>query len=52
LGKVDDELNEELEDALKVDLREKIRSRAPAAEVERLIRSLDADLARAEQKLQ
>lgn len=51
LGKADKELNEKLEDSIKVDLRHKIRSNAPAAEVEKLIQSLDADLARAEQKL-
>ena len=52
LEKVDDELNEELEDSIKVDLRQKIRSNAPAAEIEKLVNSLDADLAEAEQKLQ
>jgi hypothetical protein len=51
LDKVDHELNEKLEDSIKGDLREKISSGAPVAEVERLIASLDADLKTAEAKL-
>ncbi len=51
LDKADHELNEKLEDGLKGDLREKIKSGAPVAEVERLITSLDADLQTAESKL-
>ncbi len=51
LEEADHELNEKLEDGLKGDLREKIKSGAPVAEVERLITSLDADLQTAESKL-
>ena len=51
LDKVDHELNEKLEDGIKDDLREKIKSGAPASEVERLVATLDADLATAERKL-
>ena len=51
LDKVDHELNEKLEGGIKDDLREKIRSGAPASEVEQLVASLDADLATAERKL-
>jgi hypothetical protein len=51
LDKVDHELNEKLEDGIKGDLRDRIRSGAPVAEVERLIARLDADLATAERKL-
>ena len=52
LGKIDHDLDEKLEDGIKTDLRGKIKSGAPAAEVERLVASLDADLATAESKLQ
>lgn len=52
LDNVDHELNEKLEDGIKTDLREKINSGASAAEVARLIASLDAALATAERKLQ
>jgi DNA anti-recombination protein RmuC len=51
LAKVDHELNEKLEDTIKGDLREKIKSGAPVTEVEQLIASLDADLKTAEAKL-
>ena len=51
LDKVDHELNEKLEDGIKGDLREKIKSGAPVAEVEQLVASLDADLKTAESKL-
>jgi hypothetical protein len=51
LDKVDHELNEKLEDTIKGDLREKISSGAPVAEIERLIATLDADLRTAEAKL-
>lgn len=51
LDKVDHELNEKLEDGIKDDLREKIKSGAPASEVEQLVASLDADLATAERRL-
>ena len=51
LDKVDHELNEKLEDGIKDDLREKIKSGAPASEVQRLVASLDAGLATAERKL-
>ncbi|MEP6954266.1 MAG: hypothetical protein ABI950_09430 [Solirubrobacteraceae bacterium] len=51
LDRVDHALKEKLEDGIKTDLRGKIKSGAPAPEVERLIASLDADLATAESKL-
>ena len=51
LDKVDHELNEKLEDGIKGDLREKIKSGAPVAKVEQLVASLDADLKTAESKL-
>jgi hypothetical protein len=51
LAKVDEKLNEELEETINSDLREKIRSGAPAAEVERLVTEVKADLATAEAKL-
>ena len=51
LDKVDHELKESLEDGIRGDLRTKISSGAPVAEIERLVAILDADLAQAEQKL-
>jgi hypothetical protein len=51
LGKVDAALKEELEDTLRGELRQKIRSGAPVAEIAALMTSLDADLATAEEKL-
>ena len=51
LDKVDHQLKEKLEDTIRGGLREKIKSGAPVAEVERLIASLDADLKTAEAKL-
>ena len=51
LDKVDHELNEKLEDTIKGDLREKIKSGASVAEIARLIAAVDADLATAERKL-
>ncbi|MEP6954704.1 MAG: hypothetical protein ABI950_11655 [Solirubrobacteraceae bacterium] len=51
LDKVDPELNEKLEDTIKGDLREKIKSGASVAEIARLIAAVDADLATAERKL-
>jgi high-affinity iron transporter len=52
LKKVDAELNEKLEHTLREDLRDKIRSGAPATEIDRLVTDIKADLATAEQKLQ
>ena len=51
LGKVDDELNESLEDAIRTDLRGRIKDGASVAEVRSMVRSIKADLAEAEQKL-
>jgi transposase len=51
LGKVDKELNEKLEDALKADLRAKIKDGAPVAEISALIDEVKADLATAETQL-
>jgi hypothetical protein len=52
LDKVDHELNEKLEDTIREELRDKIKSGASAAEVEKLVSGIKADLATAEQKLQ
>ena len=51
LGKVDDELNESLEDAIRTDLRGRIKDGASVAEVQAMVRRIKADLAEAEQKL-
>lgn len=51
LDKADHALKEKLEDTIKGDLRERIRSGAPVAEVEQLVASADADLKAAESKL-
>jgi high-affinity iron transporter len=52
LKTVDAELNEKLEDTIREDLRDTIRSGASTAEVAKLITTIKADLATAEQKLQ
>jgi hypothetical protein len=52
LGKVDDELNEKLEDSIREDLRETIQDGGSVAEVTQKIDAIKADLATAEQKLQ
>jgi hypothetical protein len=52
LGKVDAKLNEELEEAISGELRQKIRAGAPVAEVEKLVTEVKADLATAESKLE
>jgi hypothetical protein len=52
LGKVDDELNEKLEDAIREELREKIQDGGSVAEVTRMVAAIKTDLATAEQKLQ
>jgi type IV pilus biogenesis protein CpaD/CtpE len=51
LGKVDEQLNEELEEAISTELREKIESGASAAEIEKLIGEIKANLATAKGKL-
>jgi DNA anti-recombination protein RmuC len=52
LGKVDDELNEKLEDSIREELREKIQDGGSVAEVTQLVSAIKTDLATAEQKLQ
>jgi len=52
LGKVDDELNEKLEDSIREELREKIQDGGSVAEVTQMVNAIKADLATAEQKLQ
>jgi hypothetical protein len=51
LEKMDAELNEQLEEAISTDLRQKIADGAPRAEIRELIASIRADLATAERKL-
>jgi hypothetical protein len=51
LGKVDDELNEKIEDSIREDLREKIQDGGSVAEVTQMVSAIKADLAAAEQKL-
>jgi hypothetical protein len=51
LDKVDHELNEELEDTIREELREKIASGAKAGEVRRLVDEVKAGLDTAEAKL-
>ena len=51
LGKVDHELNERLEEAISMEIRDKIKQGAPVSEIEALITSTKADLATAERKL-
>jgi exonuclease VII small subunit len=52
LEKVDHELNEELEDGIREELRGKIKAGAPAAEVEALVSELKTKLNKAEAALQ
>jgi high-affinity iron transporter len=52
LKKVDAKLNEKLEDTIREELRDKIKSGGSAAEVEKMVTQIKADLATAEQKLQ
>jgi DNA anti-recombination protein RmuC len=52
LGKVDEELNEKLEDSIREELREKIQDGGSVAEVTQMVVAIKADLATAEQKLQ
>jgi DNA anti-recombination protein RmuC len=52
LGKVDEELNEKLEDSIREELREKIQDGGSVAEVTQMVNAIKADLATAEQKLQ
>jgi hypothetical protein len=51
LGKVDEELNEELEESISTELRDKIESGASPAEIEKLIGEIKANLATAKGKL-
>ncbi|MEA2361392.1 MAG: high-affinity iron transporter [Thermoleophilaceae bacterium] len=51
LDKVDHELNEELEETLKGELRAKISGGAPVGEVEKLVDEVNGDLDTAEAKL-
>ena len=51
LGEEDHELMEELEEAISTELRDKIKSGAPAAEVQELVESINDDLAKAEDVL-
>lgn len=51
LGKVDRELNEELEEAISGELRDKIRQGASVREVRGLVRDVKGDLATAKRKL-
>lgn len=52
LEKVDHELNEQLEDGIREELRGKITSGAPQAEVEKLVTELKSKLEKAEAALQ
>ena len=52
LGKVDHELNEELEDGIREELRDKIKAGAPASEVAALVKELQTKLDKAEVALQ
>jgi hypothetical protein len=51
LGKVDAELNESLEEAIREELRDRIKAGAPAAEVQSKVEAIKADLAKAEAAL-
>jgi hypothetical protein len=51
LEKVDGELNEHLEEAIRTDLRERIKAGASVAEVQTMVGRIKADLAEAERKL-
>jgi type IV pilus biogenesis protein CpaD/CtpE len=51
LEKVDPEVKEKLEEAISSTLRDKIKSGAPAAEVQALVTQIKADLATAKAKL-
>jgi hypothetical protein len=51
LGKADEELNEALEETINEELRQKISSGASAAEIEKLVGEVKADLDTAEAKL-
>jgi hypothetical protein len=52
LGKVDDHLNEEIEEGISMELRDKIAKGAPTAEVAKFVKQLEADLDEAKAKLQ
>lgn len=51
LGKVDAELKEKIEDAIREELREKIKANAPAEEITALADEIKADLEKAEAAL-
>jgi hypothetical protein len=51
LEKVDHDLKEKLEETIAIEIRDKMKQGAPAAEVEALVGRAKADLATAEQKL-
>jgi hypothetical protein len=51
LEKVDGELNEHLEEAIRTDLRQRIKDGASVAEVQTMVGRIKADLAEAERKL-
>ncbi|MGN6189670.1 MAG: hypothetical protein ACTHOE_12295 [Conexibacter sp.] len=51
LGKADHALNEDLEDTIREELRDRIRAHASAARVSALVREIDAKLDRAEHAL-
>jgi hypothetical protein len=51
LGKVDPELNEELEEAISGEIRGDIKKKVPRTELERLVKSTQADLETAKEKL-
>jgi hypothetical protein len=52
LGKIDHELNEELEEGIRTELTDKIKSGAPATQVKQHVKDLKADLDTAAEKLQ
>ena len=52
LEKVDGELKEHLEDAIRIDLRRRIKDGASVSEVRNMVGRIKADLAEAERKLQ
>jgi hypothetical protein len=52
LGKVDHELNEELEEGIRTKLTDEIKSGAPATQIKQHVKDLKADLDTAAEKLQ
>ena len=51
LGKVDNELNETLEDGIREELRDKIKAGAPASEIEAMVSEIKTNLNKAEAAL-